>query len=153
MTTTAARPGDTLAAIAARTFPGADVRRFTEILDANPDTLDVFGDLSLGSQITLPSTEQIEQRVQPALTKIASSLGGAKGFLGQAEDVINAVSGVLPSSLQGYAKDALSAVNIANGVIGEAETVLEDVQGAVGGARNYGGQGVSLVSWLLSGKS
>lgn len=152
MSTTTVRPGDTLATVAARVFPGASVQRFSELLDANPD-LDIFSDLIEGTELQLPSTEQLESRVQPVLTKIASSLGGAKGYLGQAESVINAVSGVLPESLQGYAKEALNIVNEANGVIGEAETILSDVQSTVGGLRGYEGQGVQLVSWLLSGKS
>lgn len=150
MATTTVKPGDTFASIAARIFPNAEVSRFTELLDANPD-LDLFSDLIEGTELQLPSTAQIESRVQPVLTKIASSLGGAKGYLGQAESVINAVSGVLPESLQGYAKEALNIVGEANGVIDNAETILGDVQSAVGGDRAYGGQGVQLVSWLLNG--
>lgn len=143
------KPGDALNTIAARVFPGEDVRRFTEILEANPG-LDIFGDLTDGITLNLPDVEQIESFAQPVLTKVASSLGGAKGFLDQATGAINSISGKLPPELQGYAKEALAVVGEANGVLGQAETLLGEAQGKL---REYGGQGTGLVNWLLSGKS
>lgn len=149
MTTIQVKPQDTLSTIAARVFPGQDVTRFREILDQNPD-LDVFSDLPENFNLQLPSNEQIQSYAQPVLTKIASSLGGAKGFLGQAEQIISQVSGKLPPELQGYAKEALDFVSEANGIVGQAETVLGEAEA---GLRDYGGQATNLIQWLLSGKA
>lgn len=149
MTTITTQPQDSLSTIAARVFPGRDVTRFREILDQNPE-LDVFSDLPENFNLQLPSTEQIQSYAQPVLTKIASSLGGAKGFLGQAEQMISQVSGKLPPELQGYAKEALQLTAEANGVIGQAESVLGEAEA---GLRDYGGQGTNLIQWLLSGKA
>jgi hypothetical protein len=143
------RTADALNLIAARVFPGADVSRFTEILDQNPE-LDVFSDLAAGTELNLPSTEQIQKYAQPVLGKIASSLGGARGYLGQAEQVINQVSGKLPPELQGYAKEALNLVGEANGVLDQAEGILDQGTEAL---RDYGGQATNLIQWLLSGKA
>lgn len=149
MATATAQNADALNLLAARIFPGADVTRFRELLDANPE-IDVFGDLAAGAQLELPSTEQIESYAAPVLGKIASSLGGARGYLGKAEQVITQISGSLPPELQGYAAEALSLVGEANGVLDQAEGVLEQGQGAL---RDYGGQATNLIQWLLSGKA
>lgn len=147
------KPGDALNAIAARVFPGEDVNRFTEILDQidDPDTAltTLFGDLAQNSQLQLPSVEQIESFAEPVLTKVASSLGGAKGFLDQATNVITDISGKLPPQLKGYATEALNIVGEANGVLGQAESVLGEAENKL---REYGGQGTNLVNWLLAGK-
>lgn len=142
---TTVRNAETIGMVAARTFPGGDVRRFTEILDQNPD-LDVFSDLAAGLNLELPSTEQIQNFAQPVLTQIATSLGGAQGFLGQTSATLNKISGNLPPELQGYAKEVLDLVGDANGVLTEATTALDQASEAL---RDYGGQGTNLISWLL----
>jgi hypothetical protein len=153
MPTETVKPGDALNAIAARIFPGEDVSRFTEILDQieNPDEAlnTLFSDLVEGTNLQLPSLEQIESFAQPVLSKVASSLGGAKGVLDQATEIINSVSGKLPPQLQGYAADALNVVGEANGVLSKAESILGEAEGKL---RDYGGQATNLVPWLLSGK-
>lgn len=146
--TTTIQPHDTINAIAARLFPGGDVRRFREILELNPD-LDILSDLPEGIELNIPGIEQLENYAQPVLTRIASSLGGAQGFLNQAETTLQRISGNLPSELQGYSRAALELVGEANNVLNEVETVVE---GASDRLRDYGGQGTNLVSWLLSGK-
>lgn len=147
------KPGDALNAIAARVFPSEDVSRFTEILDQIDDPGQalntLFGDLTQGSSLQLPSVDQIENFAQPVLSKVASSLGGAKGFLDQATEAINSVSGKLPPELQGYAAEALKVVGEANGVLSQAETILG---GAEDKLRSYSGQVTNLIPWLLSGK-
>ncbi len=141
--------GDTLSTIAARVFPGGDVRRFVELAIENPD-LNIFEDLPAGLELNLPSTEQIENFARPALFRVATSLGGARGFLGEAEEAIDRFSGQLPPQLQGYAQEALDLVGEANGVLDQAETALDRVEDQV---REYAGRGTNLVSWLLSGRS
>jgi hypothetical protein len=146
-------PADALNLVASRVFPGEDVSRFTEILDQIDDPEEalttLFGDLVEGDVLPLPSVQQIESFAQPVLTKISASIGGAKGFLGEAESAITSISGKLPPRLQGYAKEALEVVGELNGVLGDAESLLGDAEDKL---REYGGQGTSVVSWLLSGK-
>lgn len=153
MTTVTAKPGDSLSAIAARIFPGEDVGRFTEILDQIDDPQQalttLFGDLAEGTKLQLPSTEQIENFAQPVLSKVASSLGGAKGFLDQATEAISSISGKLPPQLQSYASEALQIVGEANGVLGQAESILGEAEDKL---RDYAGQATNLIPWLLSGK-
>jgi phage tail protein X len=146
-------PADTLSTLAARIFPGEDVSRFTELLDANPG-LDpiaaIFDNLPENLQLNLPSTEQIESFAAPVLTAVSSSLGGAKGFLEQAEQTLTSISGKLPPQLQGYAKEALDLVGEANGVLGEVEGAIASTSDKL---REYAGQGTQLIPWLLSGKA
>lgn len=146
--TLTSRPADTLSTIAARVF-GGDVRRFSEILDLNPD-LDVFADLPPELELRLPDRAQIENFARPVLTSIASSLGGARGALGQAEEVITQIGGTLPPELQGYTQDALDLVGEANTVLERAETALDEVGDRL---RGYDTQATNLVQWLLSGRA
>ncbi|HEY9750521.1 MAG TPA: hypothetical protein V6C63_17700 [Allocoleopsis sp.] len=152
------KPGDALNLIAAQIFPGEDVGRFTEILDQIDEPEDaiatLFSELAEGQILQLPSVEQIENFAQPVLSRIADSVGGAKGFLGQVEDTITSISGKLPPQLQGYAKEALELVGEANEVIGDVEGFLDRADEEVlGKLRDYGGQPTKLVSWLLGGKA
>lgn len=153
MPTETVKPGDALNAIAARVFPGEDVSRFTEILDQidDPDQAlrTLFGDLVEGTGLQLPSVGQIESFAQPVLTKVASSLGGAKGALDQATQIITDISGKLPPSLQGYTTEALEIVGEVNGVLGQAETILGEAEDKL---REYEGQATNLIGWLLSGR-
>lgn len=140
------KESDSLNLVAARVF-GGDVSRFGEILDLNPD-LDVFADLAPAVPLEIPTQEQIENYAQPVLTRIADSAAGARGFLGTVQQTINQVSGSLPSELQGYASEVLDLVGEANGVLDEAETIIEQ---ATDKLRTYGNQ-TNLISWLLGGK-
>lgn len=147
MPTTKVEPGENLSLLASRVFNG-DVLRFTEILDLNPD-LDVFGELTQEIQLNIPSTEQIFNYAKPALTSVGQALQQVNGFTEQATNAINQISGQLPAGLQGYAKEAIALVGEINGIAGKAQTAIDGVEGQL---REYEGQAVKLVPWLLGGK-
>ncbi len=147
MSTTKVEPGENLSLLASRVFNG-DALRFTEILDLNPD-LDVFGELKQELKLNIPSTDQIFNYAQPALTSVGQALQQVNGFADQATNAINQISGKLPPQLQGYAKEAIALVGEINGIAGKAQTVLD---GAESKLREYEGQAVKLVPWLLGGR-
>lgn len=152
MPTLTVKPGEQLNALAARVFPGQDVTRFVEILDLNEE-LDVFGDLPQELSVNIPEPEQILQFAQPVLSEVSEAIGGAKGAIAQVTEQIESVAGKLPPQFQGYAKQALEVVGQVNGVIGEAEALLEKLPGeATDKLRQYQGEVTRLVPWLLSGK-
>lgn len=147
MASTKVEPGENLSLLASRVFNG-DVLRFTELLDLNPD-LDVFGELQQELNVEIPSTEQIFNYAKPALTSVGQALQQVNGLTSQVSNAIEQFSGQLPPQLQGYAKEALEIVGEINGIAGKAQTVLD---GAENKLREYEGQAVKLVPWLLGGK-
>lgn len=133
-------PGESIAAIASDIFNG-DVVRFTELLDLNPD-IDVFGELTQSLNIEIPDTSQIFNAAKPLLSQIGETITNATG-------TVEAIAGKLPTELQGYAKDAIKLLGEVNGVLGEVESTLTKAEEQV---REYDGQPVKLVQWLLGGQ-
>lgn len=147
MTQLPVNPGESLTALASRVFNG-DSLRFTEILDLNPN-LDVFSDLLQETQIQIPDVRQVLNFAKPALSRVSSAIGSAGSILNQAESAIGGLSGKLSPELQGYATQALEQIGELNGILGDVEVAIA---GAESGLREYEGQLVQLVPWLLGGK-
>jgi hypothetical protein len=148
MATTIVQPGENLSQLADRILD--DPLRFTELLDLNPG-LDVFGGLTQELSLEIPEASQILNYAAPVFGSVAQALNSADGFLDQVEGVIvNAVDDLPPQpQLQGYAKEALELVGELNGVVGQAQSIVKEGQEKL---RQYEGQAVKLVPWLLGGK-
>jgi hypothetical protein len=145
--------GQTLSEVAEQVL--GDSLRFPEILELNPD-LDIFGDLldlDEGMSIDIPDAEQILNFASPVLTEVSSALGGMGRYLEQASSAISSVSSKLPPQLQGYAQEALDTIGKVNGIREDVEQYLEKGKSlAENKLREYEGQLVQLVPWLLEGK-
>jgi hypothetical protein len=144
---------ETLSEVADKVF--GDSLRFPEILDMNPN-LDVFGDLldlDDGVSIDIPEADQILSFAEPVLSEVSEALGGMGRYLEQASSTITSVSSHLPPQLKGYAQEALDAIGKVNGIKGEVEQYLDKGKSlASDKLREYEGQLVQLVPWLLEGK-
>jgi hypothetical protein len=143
--------GETLAEVADQVF--GDSLRFPEILGMNPD-LDIFGDLLDfdGLSIDIPEVDQVLSFATPALTQVSQAIGGMGRYLDEASSLISSVSSSLPPQLQGYAQEALDLIGEVNGFRGEVEQYLEEGKSLLGDKlREYEGQLVQLVPWLLEG--
>jgi hypothetical protein len=99
--------------------------------------------LPVGEFAEIPEINAIAQYAAPILTAIANGRNGADG----------SISSLLTEAQQqiaGYVPEAQRLLAEANGVIGEAESIVSDAIDSVIGNRQYGGA-VQLVDWLLDG--
>ena len=146
MAKTIVQPGENLSQLSDRLF--GDPLRFTEVLDLNPD-LDVFGNLAQETSLEVPEAAQILNYAAPVFGSVSKALNQADGFLDQVEGAIVNIADDLPPQFQGYAKEALELVGELNGVVGQAQSIVAQGQDKL---RQYEGQAVKLVPWLLGAK-
>jgi hypothetical protein len=132
--------GDSLSSIAQRQL--GDWRKWRDL--AGKNDLNPTVELSPGSNIEVPQLSEIASKAQPILGKVSAGLNSAG--LGELASSVDKVS----SQVLGYAKEAESVLGEVNGFLsGDTELSLETVLDKVGGLREYQGQGVQLVDWLL----
>ena len=127
--------GDSLGAIAARYL--GDSSRFREIADLND--LSPLALLQGGTELEIPTPDEVLNQIRPALTSVRSGLTSA---LAEVEGVGDRV--------RGYTQEARRLVGEVNGVLGDVESELDSVLQAV---RQYQGEAVRLVDWLLAGEA
>lgn len=141
MPKTSIEPGETLSQLADRIFNG-DVLRFTEILDLNPD-IDIFEELTEGARVEIPEVSEILNYAKPQLSAVSETVTGAS-------KTVSAVVEKLPPQLQGYAKEAVELLAEINGVVGKAESILNNAEAQL---NKYGDKPVKVVQWLLGYES
>lgn len=124
--------GETLLSIAQTQL--GDASRWREVADAND--INPLEQIAAGIDLQIPELNAVTRRVQPVLGKVASGLNSARG-------VLDKVSSVLGDS----------ATAEINNVLGEAIEIVETVSGAAqnpeSSLRQYGGEAVKLIDWLL----
>ncbi|HEY9735490.1 MAG TPA: hypothetical protein V6D06_04380 [Trichocoleus sp.] len=126
-----ALPGEDLATLAARTL--GDPSRFREI--ANLNGLNPLERLAGGLPINIPTSAELLAQVEPALSSVVS---GVESALLQTQTTLEQVSG--------YTTEAQRLVGEVNGVLGNVESQLDTL---LESARQYQGEAVRLVDWLL----
>jgi hypothetical protein len=123
--------GDSLASISHHVFNG-DVTRFDELLKLNPH-IDVFSDLPTGTNLQLPNDSQILNYAPPVLADIGK--------------ITNPIITDAAKQVEGYAKEALAELGKINGILGAAETAVNQAKEQI----NRYSSPAKVVDWLLGG--
>ncbi|MDF5718178.1 MAG: hypothetical protein PUP93_31010 [Rhizonema sp. NSF051] len=135
--------------IAARTFPGQDVKRFNEITKLNPN-LNIFGTIKAGTKLLVPGASQALNYAQPIYNSIGQVLAektiSPDVIIKDAQSLAQAL-GTVPE-LKGYAKEAVADLAKVNKVVSSVESVIKAGQSG----DRYKDATVKLIPWLLSGK-
>lgn len=133
--------GETLQSIAQKQL--GDFSKWRELADAN--SLDGISDLVAGSSLKIPdSIQQIAQKAQPLLGKVASGLNGDAGKI--AATIQQTIS-----QISDYATEAQQLLGEVNGIFSDLGETAQSIgtQGNADSARDYQGQAVRLIDWLL----
>lgn len=138
---------------------------FREICDQNQLNPIADSPLPMNIPLKIPALEAIAPLAASKLDKATGTINAIKGKVNQVgrltgqisgdiSDVLTSVDKVLPTQYRGYTKAALDAIADVNGAIGEVESTLtstlEKIDKSLSKVRNYGGDRVALVDWLLS---
>jgi len=140
-TQTTVSAGETLQSIAQQQL--GDWTKWRDLASAN--NLDGISGLTAGATLEIPaSLQEAVQKAQPLLGKVAASLNGDAGKI--AATIQNTVS-----QISGYAEEAQRLLGEVNGIFADLGETAEsiDITGATDSLRDYSGQAVRLIDWLL----
>lgn len=110
---------------------------------ADKAALDPLKALPIGDAVQLPEVDQLIGQADSLLGSVSAGLNQAKGQIGE---VFKQISQYLPP---GYTEEAQKLLGEVNGVFGQVESIVGQGKAAIGKARDYKGEVVKLVDWLL----